>query len=275
MKHLSIEHYRDTFREYAGRFYTGDSACDHAIGLKYSHTIRVCDEIDALGVHIGCSGRQRQCAVLCALFHDIGRFEQYRRYGTFADFRSENHALLGVRVLDETGMLSGLDSDMQQCIVSVIGVHNAERIGEGLDQRERLFARMLRDADKLDIWRVIAGYYRAPDQVQKPMIELGLPLSDRVSPGVAGDIHGRRVVRAGHVASVTDLKLLQMAWVFDLNFSYSHCAVVGRGYLDAIADSLPPKADIDALVGSITAHAAGKCAEATDTVGERIAESSA
>ena len=34
-----------------------------------------------------------------ALLHDVGRFEQYKRYGTFNDRKSVNHAALGVEIM--------------------------------------------------------------------------------------------------------------------------------------------------------------------------------
>ena len=44
-------------------------------------------------------------AWLTGLLHDIGRFEQIRRYGTFVDARSVDHAALGADLLFQEGLL--------------------------------------------------------------------------------------------------------------------------------------------------------------------------
>mgnify|MGYP000398611567 CR=1 FL=1 len=46
-----------------------------------------------------CDKMDSDKAFVCGLLHDIGRFEQLRRWDTFSDARSTNHAKLGAEVL--------------------------------------------------------------------------------------------------------------------------------------------------------------------------------
>jgi len=73
--------------------------------LKEKHTRRVCKEILAIGKGLGLGEEDLGLAELVALFHDVGRFSQYAKYGTFADNKSEDHAALGTKVLREEGVL--------------------------------------------------------------------------------------------------------------------------------------------------------------------------
>ena len=57
-------------------------------------------------------------AEIMALFHDIGRFEQYKQYRTFSDYRSEDHAALGVKVIKANRILNGFEPAEAEISVS-------------------------------------------------------------------------------------------------------------------------------------------------------------
>ena len=48
-----------------------------------------------------------------ALLHDAGRFQQYAEYKTFSDALSEDHAELGVKVIQNSGLLDNVKSVQQ------------------------------------------------------------------------------------------------------------------------------------------------------------------
>ena len=54
--------------------------------------------------HENITGVERDLAYLIALLHDIGRFEQIKRFNSFDD-RNVDHATLGVQVLFDEGMI--------------------------------------------------------------------------------------------------------------------------------------------------------------------------
>ena len=73
------------------------------IALKAEHTYRVADLCDRIARASGFTQAGADLAWLCGLLHDIGRFEQLRRWGTFKDSMSASHAAIGVDVLFEDG----------------------------------------------------------------------------------------------------------------------------------------------------------------------------
>lgn len=82
-------------------------AQDPKVSLKIHHTYRVAALCEQIGRSIALEGTALDLAWLCGMLHDVGRFEQLRRFGTFDDSKSIDHARAGVQVLFEQG-ISGI-----------------------------------------------------------------------------------------------------------------------------------------------------------------------
>ena len=98
-------------------------------------------------------------AWLTGMLHDVGRFEQIKRYNTFNDAQSVDHANFGADLLFKEGLIDtyvdGFHDDKYGIIVeNAIRNHSAFRIDERLDDYTVMFCNILRDADKVDIFRV-------------------------------------------------------------------------------------------------------------------------
>ncbi len=142
----------ERFLAYASRYDRSDSM----IGLKVVHTLRVAEVMDVLTGALGLDGRMRELARICALCHDIGRFEQVKRYGTFNDSVSCDHAALGCRILEEEHILDGLPEEDKEKVVTAVRRHNRIAVGTCPDEETLLLSKLIRDADKCDIFRVFA-----------------------------------------------------------------------------------------------------------------------
>jgi hypothetical protein len=90
---------KEWFSGYCRSFYTDSMEDNRNFDLKEKHTSLVCTNMNILADSLTLHDNERLTAEAIALFHDVGRFEQYRRYSTFRDDISVNHATLGVRVL--------------------------------------------------------------------------------------------------------------------------------------------------------------------------------
>ena len=128
------------------------------IRLKTEHTYRVCELWEKIALSLKLSDEEVNIAWLTGLLHDVGRFEQVKRYGTFNDPKSVNHAKLGSEILFNDGIIRNFIEDMSEdnLIKCVIDNHNAYRIEEGISERYKTFCNILRDADKIDIFKVNA-----------------------------------------------------------------------------------------------------------------------
>jgi hypothetical protein len=227
------------FEEYADTFHNGVPDHDRNIDLKIEHTRRVCAEILDIGKSLYLDMKDLRLAEVIALFHDLGRFEQYDRYGTFVDLKSEDHAALGVEIITRTGILGGIDRNTQGLIKRAVGYHNWRRLPNNETEDCLFFTKLLRDADKIDILRVVTDYYRNNDGTKNGSIELDLPDAPEVSEEVCADVQAGRIVKTVSLRTLNDFKLLQMAWVYDVNFPRTFQLIRDRGYLEAIRNTLP------------------------------------
>jgi len=230
---------KNRFEQYVKQFASSDPNIRAALDLKQAHTRRVCEAIVDIGEDEGLSGEDLLVAEATALLHDIGRFEQFRRYKTFSDARSENHALLGVKVIQENAILDGIDSQKAQTIVRAVKCHNRAALPARENGRGLFFMKLLRDADKVDIWRVVTDYYRDARQERNQTIELNLPDTPDISAAVCRSLMKGEIVLMKDIRTLNDFKLLQIGWIYDVNFRRTFQIVREKGYLEKIRHALP------------------------------------
>jgi hypothetical protein len=237
------------FTDYVQTFKSGDPDEDRNIVLKEKHTGRVRQEIREIGESIGLDDEDLRLAGVMALFHDLGRFPQYAEFGTFSDRRSCNHAALSVKVLLENGVLDDLDPSDRDLILKAISYHNRAALPEGESDRCLFFSKLLRDADKLDIWAVLLEYYSRHEKegYRNEALELELPDIPLISEEVQKDIMAGEIVKSKNLRCQNDFKLLQASWVFDINFWPALVAVRDRGYLERTREHLPSSGEVDRI----------------------------
>jgi putative nucleotidyltransferase with HDIG domain len=235
-----LTRFRSWFINYVNSYPAADP-----VTLKKEHSLKVCQEILSIGSQLNLDAERMLLAETVALFHDIGRFEQYSRYGTFVDRKSENHAELGVKVLREKEILDLLDKRSRDVIFKSILNHNRLRMPEGETESVAFFSKLLRDADKIDIYRVVTDYYRAPSAERSAAIELDLPDTPDVSDEILHCLRTGRLADHQKLKSLNDFKLLQLGWVYDFNFQPSLRIIRERGYLKLLREVLPQCGAID------------------------------
>jgi hypothetical protein len=259
MDQPSVAYFKKWFHAYVQSYASDDPELQRNFDLKERHTFRVCMEITKLGRGMGLSGDEQRLAEVIALFHDIGRFEQYARYRTFLDGRSLNHAEAGVAILRETAVLDNLDAASLDLILYAIANHNKAALPPCEDERCLFFSRLLRDADKLDIWRVVTDYYRRRAKGERnPAIELDLPDTPGISREVRGALKSQEIVQAASIKNLNDFKLLQVGWVYDLNFAPALGRLAEKGYLDMIRVTLPDSAAVREIFSAVDAYLDGR-----------------
>jgi hypothetical protein len=242
------------FIEYTNRYLTGAYNHDRAIRLKIDHTQRVCRNIVMLGRAMNLMENDLLLAETMGLFHDIGRFEQYAVYGTFNDLASTNHARLSVQQMAAHKLLTSFTRPEKRLIAGAVAFHNAAALPVEKNDRSLFFMKLLRDADKLDIWKVVTDYYHDNSGCRNSTIELGLPDKPFCSDAALGALHQGKIVLLKDMQTLNDFKLLQISWVFDLNYAPSFQALFDRGYISMIEAVLPASPEISAAVKQAQAY---------------------
>jgi len=244
------------FGDYTRIFLDTDPEGLRNIQLKIEHTRRVCAISDTLAAGEGLSAGEARIAATVALLHDVGRFPQYRRWRTFRDSDSDNHARLSVEVLREHHLLEGLDPDECLLIEEAVRFHNLLELPERVSSPTRLFMGLIRDADKLDIWRIFAELFSLPEQERASAATLDLPDLPGCTPACRESFEAQRVVRLDQCRVLNDFKLLQISWALDLGFASSYRLLLERDYITHLAGSLNGILDIGAAIEHIRGEVA-------------------
>ncbi|MBN1817981.1 MAG: HD domain-containing protein [Sedimentisphaerales bacterium] len=245
MDKRQLQGFRRWFTRYVKEFYTGQPRNDAHIRLKQVHTNKVCQEMRYLAGGLSLSENDGWIAETIALFHDTGRFEQYRRYQTFMDARSENHSLLGLQVLSEHRVLDPLIPEERQIIETAIHHHGQKDLPEDLPCRQALFCKLIRDADKIDIYRVILKNYREYEKCPEGFVlDVPLPDSPGYNPDMVQAVLEGRTVSYSDLQTVNDVKLMQLGWIQDINFPATLERIHKRGYVRQLLSLLPDDENI-------------------------------
>lgn len=244
------------FDEYLRMFDTEDPLDSNAIKLKRIHSIRVANQILYLGKVLGLDSEKLEIARIAGLFHDIGRFRQYAVYKTFKDSKSENHALLGLTEIDRFDLFSGMPDEKAHKIRIAIGNHNIIRVPEIIDPDfsdpdTRFLSLLLRDADKLDIWRVMIAHVKKGSTGRQDPVTQNLPLSDKLSLKLLEYLDNGIPIPLSEIENVNDYKLFLLSWVFDLNFRPSIEAALRRKIIRQLSDTLPASDDLKKSVARL------------------------
>lgn len=242
------------FDTYVEPFLVTDEEGVKNIRLKIEHTWKVCEAMALLAEGEGLSENEARIAAAAALLHDVGRFQQYRRWRTFLDSASDNHARLAIDVIREEHVLDGIDPAEQLLIEEAVRFHNMLAPPAGFRSPTRKYIDLIRDADKLDIWRVFVELLEQPPEERPSAAILGLDdLPGLVSDACIAALGSGSIVHLDTISCFNDFKLLQISWVYDLTYPTSRRLLRDRGYIPALAATLPERADIRAAVAKALA----------------------
>ncbi len=251
MKPNQLEEFKEWFTEYVRGHYGDDEFVDYNIKLKECHTHRVCKEMRDLSAVLTLDENDSLIAETIALFHDVGRFPQFRQYRTYKDPNSVNHCLLALKVLAEHDVLLPLDQDERAIIEKAIEFHGAMKL-PAMDERTLYFAKMIRDADKIDIFNLLVWNYRVlAEEPEKFKLELEYPDTPECNPAIINAILNQQLIDYRELKTINDAKLLQLGWVYDLYYDWSLKKLHDRGHLQAIIDLLPKTDEIKQVTDRI------------------------
>lgn len=216
---IDIEKAELAFKEYLKDY----NVNDEKVALKIRHTYGVVKASEYLAKAIGLDEDDTNLSRLIALLHDIGRFEQSKASSDVYDNADKNffdHGEYGVKILFEDGLIRNFveDNSYDNIIKVSILNHNRLSIEDGLSERELLHAKLIRDNDKLDNFRVkLEESFKVllgTDDMEKVSNEL-------ISENIYQDFLSKRLIVYGDVKTDLDRWISYIAYIFDFNFSES------------------------------------------------------
>ena len=223
------------------------------IRLKLDHSLKVLANAEAIVRGEGLTGSEARLCLLCALYHDIGRFPQIARYHTFNDRESINHGRAGVLALRGLTLPGGVSERDARIIRFSVGQHNLKIVRDSLPPHLVHPVHVVRDADKLDIFRVMIAEARNKDR--DPAITLGIEDNDpdAYSDTIYDSVMALRDCDYTEMRHGNDFLLLLLGWTFGLRYTTSLRLILKRGHLKQIFSQLPDDARIRALKDKVNA----------------------
>ncbi len=203
---------------------------DDMIDRKYHHSYTVAALMEELSKRFNLTEEQTVLAKVIGLLHDIGRFEQVRKYHSFSD-KNMDHADESCYYLFDKGHIKDfIDSRLYDEIIEhAIKYHNKFMLPE--EDRGRLFSRMIRDMDKVDIYKQKAKAFKN---------SFGY---DEVSEDVLNNYCAEKTISLKTIKGKSDRVLLDLAFVFDINFQESLDILRETGNLNRFIESIDVKED--------------------------------
>lgn len=231
------------------------------ITLKQEHTRRVVQEMTDIAADIGLSGPDVDLARRIAWLHDVGRFSQWVEFGTFVDDKSVDHASRALEVIERHGLASGIPESDAQIVTAAVFWHNKKQLPRDLPKRTTLFAEMIRDADKLDIFRVLLDPGSGLDKVENSSFGTAKGEFGPSAEAILADIEAERGSDFTLARSPLDVVLLRLSWAFDLTFPLAMRRVLERGVIPRLCRQLPTDPHLKGLADRITAFLDQKLTE--------------
>ncbi len=239
MDAIALLNLRQWLANYCRKFHSANDRDHRNIVLKESHTYHVAANMLTLSQTLLRNRNKIMIAEAIGLLHDIGRFPQYAQYKTFRDSISVNHGRLGTEVIRNERVLSDLPDREREIITNAVRFHNAFAVPDGLDAETIFFLKLIRDADKLDIWRVFAEYHERDNSERESAAGLGLPDSPGFTDAVVACLAEKRLATLSLLKTLHDFSIMQLTWMYDLNFPASFRLAKEQGHIERIIATLP------------------------------------
>ena len=233
---IDFKHAMKAFKKYLEQF---DSQYGK-IDLKIRHTYGVVKASEYIANKLNLNNEDIELTKLIALLHDIGRFEQIRQSDSFIDNKDMDHAILGNDILFKNNLIRDFIEDTQydNIISKAILNHNRLYIEDGLTERELLHAKIIRDADKTDNFRVKAeeNFENIMDNSSKDILE-----NDIISNNIFNDFMNSKIIVREDRKTYMDFWVSYIAFIFDYNYKFGLEYIKEMNYINTIVDRLDYK----------------------------------
>lgn len=215
---------------------------DGMIQLKIRHTYGVVDLSEYISKDLGLNEEDIELAKLIALLHDIARFPQATEFGDYRDYASVDHADLGVKMLFDDGLIRKFIEDNQydDIILKAIKNHNKLSLDEtGMNEREILHSKIIRDADKTDNFRVKAND-RFEDMFNSSQDKLD---NSTITDKIYEDFMNSKVIVSKERITDMDFWISYVAYIFDYNFVSGLKYIKEKDYINVLIDRIDYKVE--------------------------------
>ena len=223
---MDLEKAKKEFLKYTSNY----DINNESIAIKIGHSIRVMEISQKIAKDLNLNNEQIQLSGMIGLLHDIARFEQMKRYGTFKDSESCDHGDLAVELLEQDDFIRKFvnEDKYDRIILTAIKNHNKYKIEENLTKEELFFSKIIRDADKLDImYEGAEMFWREEHEIEE------FEQSD-ITPEVYNLFLANKLIKKKTGDLPADKLVTFLGFIFDINFKCSFKILQQEDYINKI-----------------------------------------
>ena len=211
----------EEFLEYVNQF----NNLNKKIVLKKNHTLRVVSLCEEIARELKLSQEEIELVKLCGLLHDIGRFEQINRYDSYDDLSTLDHGDVGEMILKKDKLINRFSKNNHNTILRAVKYHNKYRVPNTLNEKNKLFVNITRDADKIDILNLIVKG------------EISIKTNNtKMSNKIYKGFFNKKMLKNKDIKTPADEIASKLAFIFDLNFKESYKIVKNKNYVNKIIE---------------------------------------
>lgn len=202
------------------------------IKRKYGHSFRVMENAGKIAESLNLCEDEIEIAKLIGLLHDIGHFETIKIKDILKESTRIDHGDFGVEILKKDNYIRKyIEEDKYDNIIfKAIKNHNKFKIEDGLNEQELLFSKIIRDADKLDI------FYEGVEMFWINKEEIEKINNSKLSERVIETFNNNLLIDRKDVATQADGILNFISFMFDINFKYDFEILKKENYINKILD---------------------------------------
>lgn len=204
---------------------------DENINRKCEHSIRVMDISKRIANDIYLDEKDLFICTIVGLLHDYARFPQWTKYKTFSDIDSIDHGDLGADLLIKQDKIKGfgIDKVYYEQIYNAIKYHNKYSYPEGLSNYNKLFCKIIRDADKVDIFYILSESNEYTSEC------------NIISNNIKKEFFNNKLINKIDLKNSNDEIILLLSMIYDLNYDISYKIIKDNNYIDKMFNKIKNK----------------------------------
>lgn len=208
------------------------------IQLKINHTLRVVELCEKIAKSLNLTDEEIYISKIIGLLHDIARFEQWKQYNTFSDIKSIDHGDYGVEILKKDNYIRKYieDDSYDDIILNSIKYHNKYEIPKDFADKTTLFAKLIRDADKIDIL-----YLFVKGELKRDLEDI------EFNENIYKTLLNRKCINRKDLKTLTDRLAVPLGFIFDINYKESFNILNETKYIDKIINIYKEKTNNEKL----------------------------
>lgn len=190
--------------------------------LKYNHSYRVSKLSNMLAKGLELNEENINLATLIGLIHDIGRFEQIKKFDTLSDIGTMDHADFGAYLLFEKGLITKFTNNTYnyEVIKNSVSSHNKYSIDYDCCERALMHINIIRDADKVDILNIWAN-----------LDELDIKSDGDISSEVKNEFYEHKMIHNEFKKTEADKVIGTLSYLYDINFEQSYEYIISENFI--------------------------------------------